>query len=202
MILASAALVLAAGTGLAASAVPAAASGGHSASGAPNYKRVCTASANPKIAACMALIRTDVKPSNKQASPNASDVGYGPSQLETAYDLPSSTAGVGESVAVVDAYKDPNAGKDLASYRSNYGLPACNKTTEAGCLTAVNEQGKTSPLPANAVVEGGSGPSAGWAVEESLDVDMVSAICPNCHIYLVEAKSSSFSDLEQQSIRR
>jgi subtilase family serine protease len=188
--------VLAAGVGLAASAVPAAASGGHSASSAPNYKRVCRASANPRIAACMALIRTDVRAASPQEpASTASDVAYSPSQLESAYNLPSSTAGVGESVAVVDAYNDPDAVANVAKYRSYYGLPACNKTTKAGCLTVVNEKGKSSPLPANAVVEGGSGPSAGWAVEESLDVDMVSAICPNCHIYLVEGNTSEFTDL-------
>jgi subtilase family serine protease len=197
--LAAAALVLAAGTGLAVAAVPAAASGGHSVSSAPNYKAVCKASTNPRIAACMALIRTDVRSASRPALANpassASDVAYSPAQLESAYDLPSTTAGVGESVAVVDAYRDPNAVSDVAKYRSYYALPACNKSTEAGCLTVVNEKGKASPLPAKAVVEGGSGPSAGWAVEESLDVDMVSAICPKCHIYLVEANTSSFSDL-------
>jgi subtilase family serine protease len=52
----------------------------------------------------------------------------------------------------------------------------------------VNENGATSPLPTNAA-------GTGWDVEESLDVDMASAICPNCHIILVEANSASFSDL-------
>ena len=83
-------------------------------------------------------------------------------------------------MAVVDAYDDPNAVADLATYRAAWGLPACNTSTGAGCLTKVNEYGATSPLPKPAGV-------TGWATEESLDVDMVSAICPNCHIYLVEA---------------
>jgi subtilase family serine protease len=37
--------------------------------------------------------------------------------------------------------------------------------------------------------------NANWAVEISLDIDMVSATCPTCHILLVEASSNSFSNL-------
>lgn len=138
----------------------------------------------------MTLLRTDVTPVSAAAIKNSSPVGdgYGPSSLQSAYNLPSSTAGTGESVAVVDAYNDPDAVSDLATYRSSWGLPACNVSTKAGCLTVVNENGAASPLPTD------SG-STGWSVEESLDVDMVSAICPNCHIYLVEANSPSFGDL-------
>lgn len=91
-------------------------------------------------------------------------------------------------VAVVDAYNDPTATSDLAFYRSSWSEPARIASTGAGCLTILNENGASSPLPAN------SG-STGWSVEESLDVDMVSAICPNCHIYLFEANTPNFSDL-------
>ncbi len=48
----------------------------------------------------------------------------------------------------------------------------------------VNQDGQASPLPKKAG-------STGWATEESLDVDMVSAVCPNCHIILVEANTPS-----------
>jgi hypothetical protein len=94
-------------------------------------------------------------------------------------------------VAVVDAYNDPNIAADLATYRQQYGLPAC--TQDSGCFQVVNQDGQPSPLPANA---GTAGPnSAGWDVEESLDVDMVSATCPLCKIILVEASSSNNSDI-------
>jgi subtilase family serine protease len=177
---------MAGGAGLAASATPAVAAG----SAAPDYRPVCQAPTQPGTVACMSLIRTDVRPESATAIRNSAPVGYGygPSSLQSAYDLPSSTGGVGQSVAVVDAYNDPDAVSDLATYRSSWGLSACKTSTKAGCLTVVNENGASSPLPAN------SG-STGWSVEESLDVDMVSAICPNCHIYLVEAKSASYSDL-------
>ncbi len=113
-----------------------------------------------------------------------SPVGYGPTDLRSAYNLASAAAsgGVGQTVAIVDAYDDPNAQGDLDTYRSQYGLTAC----DAGCFSKVNESGNASPLPKV---------DAGWAQEESLDIDMVSAICPNCHILLVEASSASYADL-------
>ena len=91
-----------------------------------------------------------------------------------------STAGAGQTVAIVDAYDDPNAEADLAIYRSQYGLPAC--TTANGCFRKVNQNGAHRRCPAT---------DAGWAGEISLDLDMVSAICPSCHILLVEANSAS-----------
>jgi subtilase family serine protease len=69
-------------------------------------------------------------------------VGYSPSDLQSAYDLPSSSAGSGETVAIVDAYDDPNAQADLAVYREQYGLPAC--TTASDCFRKVAQNGSTS----------------------------------------------------------
>jgi hypothetical protein len=158
----------------------------HAVQGHHDYAAACATVVFGK-AACMALVRTNVKAHMQAAAhPDAAPVGdgYGPSNLQSAYVLPSSTAGSGETVAVVDAYNDPNAAADLATYRSAWGLPACG----SGCFSVLNENGQTSPLPSNAG-------SNGWDVEESLDFDMVSAICPNCHIILVEANSASNSDL-------
>jgi subtilase family serine protease len=86
-------------------------------------------------------------------------------------------------VAIVDAYDDPTAEADLAVYRSQFGLPAC--TTANGCFRKVSQNGTTS-YPAR---------DGGWAQEISLDLDMVSAACPSCHILLVEAKTPSFANL-------
>lgn len=112
----------------------------------------------------------------------ATPSGYGPPQLQSAYKL-NTSGGAGRTVAIVDAYNDPNAESDLAVYRSQYGLPAC--TTANGCFRKVGENGGSSLPAAN----------AGWAEEISLDLDMVSANCPNCHILLVEVNSTSFADL-------
>ena len=154
-----------------------------------DYARACPVARRGKMA-CMVLIRTNVthvsQRSLGKASPAAAPTGdgYGPSNLQSAYALPSSTAGSGQTVAVVDAYNDPDAASDLATYRSDWGLPACG----SGCFSVVNQNGQASPLPSNAG-------STGWDVEESLDIDMVSAICPLCHIILVEASSPSDANL-------
>ena len=181
---ASAAPVLAA-PAAAASASPAAAtpqSRSH-----PKHKtaRVCSA-ARRHAATCFAIRQTDsVEPSALSAdavSPAAVPSGYGPSNLRSAYNL--TATGSGAVVAIVDAYDDPNAEADLGVYRSQYGLPAC--TTANGCFRKVNGSGATSPLPTA---------DSGWAGEESLDIDMVSAICPGCHILLVEASSATDTGL-------
>ncbi|WP_443033995.1 S53 family peptidase [Streptomyces sp. CA2R106] len=116
-------------------------------------------------------------------SPAADPSGFGPDDLHSAYNLPT-TGGSGATVAIVDAYDDPNAESDLATYRSTYGLSAC--TTANGCFKKVGQSGSTTSLPSA---------DAGWAEEISLDLDMVSAVCPQCHILLVEASSSSMSAL-------
>jgi subtilase family serine protease len=113
----------------------------------------------------------------------AGPTGLGPSQIQSAYKL-AGLSGGGRTVAIVDAYDDPNAASDLATYRQAYGLSAC--TTANGCFKQVNESGATSPLPTG---------DYGWAEEESLDVDAVSAACPSCHILLVEASSADNLDL-------
>ncbi|MFF4785155.1 peptidase S8 [Streptomyces griseorubiginosus] len=112
--------------------------------------------------------------------------GYGPSDLRSAYGLTAAAAsgGTGATVAIVDAYNDPNAESDLATYRSYYGLPAC--TTANGCFKKVSQTGSTTSLPSS---------DAGWSEEISLDLDMVSAIAPNAHILLVEATSPTMANL-------
>jgi subtilase family serine protease len=145
------------------------------------YTHACSTAVDQGFAHCDALVRTDARA--KAVQPNALPAGYGPADLQSAYKLPSSTAGAGQTVAIVDAQDDPNAESDLATYRSTYGLPPC--TTANGCFRKVNQTGGTA-FPA---------PDAGWAGEISLDVDMVSAICPNCHILLVEATSASLANL-------
>jgi subtilase family serine protease len=114
---------------------------------------------------------------------NALPNGFGPADLRSAYGL-TTTGSAAMTVAVVDAYDDPNAESDLATYRSTYSLPAC--TTDNDCFRKVNQSGQPSPLPAT---------STGWAGEISLDLDMVSAVCPDCHILLVEATSPTIGNL-------
>ena len=111
--------------------------------------------------------------------------GYGPSDLQSAYGLTAQAASSGatQTIAIVDAFDHPNAEADLGVYRSQYGLSPC--TTANGCFRKVDQRGGTTYPKAN----------GGWAQEISLDLDMASAICPNCRILLVEADSNSFANL-------
>jgi hypothetical protein len=110
-----------------------------------------------------------------------------PAYLQQAYDLTylSATRGGGDTVAVVGVYDDPAAASDLATFRSTYGLAPC--TESGGCFQQLNEQGQGAPLPAQ---------DNNWAEEESMDVEAVSALCPNCRIDLVEASAPDAQDLQ------
>ncbi len=127
-------------------------------------------------AACDAEVVTTAKGSAKPLS-TAAPAGYGPSDLDSAYNLSGSSSSTG-TIAIIDAGVDGNLEADLGTYRSNYGLPAC--TTANGCLTLKNYDGGAQPAPQTS----GNGASAEEqiGVETSLDVDMASAACPSCHI--------------------
>ncbi|MET9382394.1 carboxypeptidase regulatory-like domain-containing protein [Streptomyces sp. NPDC002928] len=129
---------------------------------------------------CMSKRRDDVA-GPKGVQPNATPTGFGPADLTSAYNLPS--GGTGQTVAIVDAYDNPNAESDLAVYRQQYGLPPC--TTANGCFKKIDQRGGTNYPPYN----------AGWAGEISLDIDMVSGVCPSCNILLVEADDAYMDNL-------
>jgi subtilase family serine protease len=106
--------------------------------------------------------------------------GFNPGQLRTAYNVPANAA---PAIAIVDAYANPNAQSDLNVYRSRFGLPATTIRQLRQNSTAINF---STNHPAADV---------GWGQEESLDLDMASAICPACQLIYVGANSANFSDL-------
>jgi hypothetical protein len=110
--------------------------------------------------------------------------GLSPADLRAAYGFQSSATGFGQTVAVVTAYDDATAESDMGTYRSEYNIPAC--TSVDGCFSKVNQTGGDS-YPA-------AGP-AGWSLATAQALDMISAICPNCHITVVEANSTAITDL-------
>jgi PKD repeat protein len=118
--------------------------------------------------------------------PTAAEDCYGlrPQDLHSVYGLPT-TAPSKQTIALIDAYDDPAAEADLKVYDEEFQLPTC--TTANGCFTKVNEKGQAGPLPE---AEGG------WSVEISLDMEIAHATCQNCHILLVEANETSYTDLE------
>jgi subtilase family serine protease len=145
-------------------------------------QRVAHACSAPAVgyAACFAQV---VVSTTTGIAPQATaPTGLNPADLRTAYRL--TTAGSPtQTIAIVDAQDDPTAERDLATYRSTFGLPAC--TTANGCFRKVDQRGGTR-FPAV---------DPGWALEISLDLDMASAGCPNCHILLVEADSATLANL-------
>ena len=107
--------------------------------------------------------------------------GFSPAGIKAAYNLPTDpSAGQGATIAIVDAYDDPNVANDLATFSAQFGLPSC--TTTNGCFT--------KHLMARRISTNQS-----WALEESLDTQWAHAIAPSAKILLVEANSSSGTDL-------
>jgi subtilase family serine protease len=127
-----------------------------------------------------------------QNKPKASTgpTGYGPSQFRSAYNVSGTAAGT-PLIAIVDAYDDPNILADLNTYSTTFGIPtmaACPTSPwppTAPCFRKVDQSGGTSYPKAD----------AGWALEISLDVEIAHAVCQNCAILLVEAKSAGTTDL-------
>jgi subtilase family serine protease len=140
----------------------------------PTLKPFCTVGP----VRCLSLLRTDL-PVVKAAT--AAHDGYGAQDLQAAYNLASAavTKGGNQTVALVDAYDDPTIESDLNVYRAYYGLGPC--TTANGCFKKVNQDGEQGNYPIA---------NPDWDPEIALDTEMVSAICPKCHILLVEANSA------------
>ncbi|TML08369.1 MAG: peptidase S8 [Actinobacteria bacterium] len=152
---------------------------------AHGQQRVCTA-ALMGLAYCDAHVVTADGGAAPLATPSY-QYGYTPQNLAAAYKWSDPTGSAWtwnkQTIAIVDAYDNPNAASDLAAYRSQFGLPACSSAN--GCFAKVNQRGGTAPPAAN----------TGWGQEIDLDIEMVSAVCPNCKILLVESDSNSFTDL-------
>ena len=140
-------------------------------------------------------------------SPLAGDFGLRPQDIHSAYSLPAEAPGE-PVLALIDAYNDPTAEADLKRYEETFGASTC----KTSCFTQVNQKGQSGsanlPFPktlkelekAEAGSEGEveeAEEAIGWGMEEALDFESARATCPNCRLLLVEAKSSSYPDLEE-----
>jgi len=88
--------------------------------------------------------------------------------------------GGSNTIAIVDAFDDPNAASDLGTFSTQFNLPAAT-------FTVVYATGTKPSLD----------PTGGWELEESLDIEWVHAMAPKAEIYLVEAASDNDADLLQ-----
>ena len=172
-----------------------------SAAGAPRgYVRVepvCPPPA-PGEASCFALAAVPVSAAEAgapgvrplAARPAAVEVGPAggpmtPKTLASAYGYDPNAGGAGQTIAIVDAFDDPNIESDLAAFSENYGLAPC--TTGNGCFEKVGQSGSPEALP--------EPDRSGWSVEVSLDVETAHSACPKCRILLVESDDAFMTDL-------
>lgn len=139
---------------------------------APGVKALCNQDVPAGHFACLGLEGAGATPMHTDPLSN----WFGPTEIQSAYNLPAAPTGSGQTVWIIDAYDNPNAEADLAVYRSHYGLPECS--TANGCFKKLNQNGDPWSYPL---------PDLGWGAEIALDLQMVSAACPSCNIRLVEA---------------
>lgn len=139
-------------------------------------------------------LRVVIPPVSKPSElPPYSGYGYEtPASLACVYRLagpirgcnPNSTTrnptGGSQTIAIVDAYDDPNAGPDLAYFSAQFGIPFTPSK-----FKVVYASGQQPPTD----------PGGGWELEEALDIEYAHAMAPNAMIYLVEADSNYDSDL-------
>jgi subtilase family serine protease len=129
-------------------------------------------------------------PNGQPKLTSASPTGLSPSAVASVYSLsglsPSSGAGAGQIIAIVDAYHDPNALSDLNTFNRQYGYPqlsACTSLSQSGsCFLQADPQGTPTV-------------NSGWVLEESLDIEWAHAEAPGAKIVLVEAASNSNTNL-------
>ncbi|MEY2433129.1 MAG: hypothetical protein QOC92_2854 [Acidimicrobiaceae bacterium] len=110
---------------------------------------------------------------------NTTPSGYTPATI-TRY-LGLSGNGSGQTIAIVDAYDHPNIASDLAVFDAKFGLPA------PPSFKKVTQTGATKGYPPV---------DATWALEIALDVEWAHAIAPAANILLVEAKSTTYADMD------
>lgn len=131
-----------------------------------------------------------VVPKRAAAAPSAAPVylgtpvGLTPANVHTLYGFStraSAPAGKKVTIALVEAYDDPNIEADLAIFDAQFNLPACTQAN--GCFRKLYAAGSAP------------NPDAGWALETSLDVEWAHAIAPKAKILLVEAASDGLVDL-------
>ncbi len=133
--------------------------------------------------------------SSRGTSPHVTPANSGPitpAQMQQAYGVNQilfgsvAGTGAGQTIAIVDAYNDPDIVSDASSFNTQFGLQQFN-VSGGPSFKVLNQNGGTS-LPGNSAVDG-------WDVEESLDVEWAHSIAPQANIILFEATSNSYGDL-------
>lgn len=115
----------------------------------------------------------------KPATATSVPTGLSPAQVLKAYNFQTGNGGAGMTIAIIDAYDNPNAQTDLDAFSRQFGLPLT--TDRKFTFSKV----KIGSVPGD----------TGWGLEIALDIQWAHAMAPNANILLVEAASSSLSNL-------
>ncbi|MGP0070146.1 MAG: S8 family serine peptidase [Isosphaeraceae bacterium] len=131
--------------------------------------------AGPTVGALPASLAVQPSVSITPIANPGTPAGLSPAQVKAAYGVNQVTFngsvsgnGAGQTIAIVDAYDDPNIASDLAKFDSQYGLSAPASFTQY-------------------VQSGLQADNAAWALETALDVEWAHAIAPAASIDLIEA---------------
>ena len=162
-----------------------------------------TEAARARVAHPLAISRSvetgvEVKKAGECAAAYGGASCFYPRELQDAYfsgagELPDAPASEPQTIALVDAYDDPNAEADLEVYDHEFCLPLCTEADK--CFKKVNQRGETGKPPSAKGKEERE-KAEGWALEISTDIEVAHAICQNCRIVLVETNSPEYADLE------
>jgi subtilase family serine protease len=114
------------------------------------------------------------------------ECSFDPAQMRQAYGITKSgLTGKGVKVAIVDAYASSTMQADANEYATNHG----DKAFAPGQYTE-------DVTPSQWDSQASCGGAAGWAPEESLDVEMVHGLAPDADITYVGANSCNDNDLQ------
>ena len=128
-------------------------------------------------------------------SSTAAPTGISPVQMRRAYGIDSIKFGslvgdgTGQTIAIIDAYDNPNAASDLHNFDLAFGLP------DPPSFTKLNEDGGTA-LP----ITDPSPLSDHWAIETSLDIQWAHVVAPRASIVVYEAGSDTLNDLVAHAV--
>jgi Kelch motif len=137
-----------------------------------------TPSAQPATGAPQQQYLSEIDPQQMQAAYGVNLISFGSVQ----------GTGKGQTIALIDAYNDPNIVADAQAFSTQFSLPQFNGAGEP-TLQVLTQTGSSnlSGVPEQA--------PGNWDVEESLDVEWAHSIAPQANIILYEANSNSISNL-------
>jgi hypothetical protein len=127
---------------------------------------------------------TDARHTVDSAAADTDPPGYSPAQIQQYLGLTGD--GKGHTIAIVDAYDDPDITADAETFSQQYGLPGvCGAGGASGDCFHLNvrEQSATA------------GSNGDWGLEESMDVEWAHSVAPDATIDVEEAAGGDFASL-------